>query len=78
MAAVPAALAAFLHAPDDIVQVTRFAIRAGGDTDTIATMAGALAGARNGAAGIPESWLARLEHRDRIEQTAQDLIRSLG
>jgi len=32
------------------------ALRIGGDTDTIAAMAGALAGARHGLEQIPEAW----------------------
>jgi ADP-ribosylglycohydrolase len=38
-----------------------FAVRCGGDTDTIAVMAGAIAGARDGAAGIPARWLDALK-----------------
>ncbi|MBB5730606.1 ADP-ribosylglycohydrolase family protein [Sphingomonas prati] len=43
-------------------------IRAGGDTDTNATIAGALLGARFGLAGIPPDWLGGLEtcNRDRL------------
>ncbi|WP_194288637.1 ADP-ribosylglycohydrolase family protein [Ornithinicoccus halotolerans] len=64
--AVPAALAAFLHHPADPVAAISFAVRMGGDTDTIATMAGALAGARAGAAALPDDMVGRLEAADRI------------
>ena len=37
------------------------AVRCGGDTDTVAAMAGAIAGARFGANSIPERWYAVLE-----------------
>ena len=37
-----------------IDKTVRFAIAAGGDTDTVASVAGALAGALNGAAGVPD------------------------
>lgn len=74
---VPAALAAFLHAPDDVAATVRFAVRMGGDTDTVAAMAAAMTGARVGAAAIPEGWTARLERRDRIERTAAALARAL-
>ena len=37
------------------------AVRLGGDTDTTAAMAGAIAGAVFGAAEIPRAWLAALE-----------------
>lgn len=73
LAAVPAALAAFLHAPDDLPAVLRFAVRIGGDTDTIAAMAAGIAGARTGAAAVPAHWVARLECRDRVEELATAL-----
>ncbi len=49
------ALYCFLLAEDFTEAVLR-ALRIGGDADTIAAMAGALAGARFGLSGIPESW----------------------
>jgi poly(ADP-ribose) glycohydrolase ARH3 len=45
-----------------------FAVRMGGDTDTIATMAGALSGASAGASAIPRDLQRRLEGSDRIRQ----------
>ena len=45
----------FLVAPDFEETIIR-AIRMGGDTDTIAAMAGALAGARHGLEAIPQIW----------------------
>ncbi|MDV6011277.1 ADP-ribosylglycohydrolase family protein [Haloechinothrix sp. LS1_15] len=73
LGSVPLALLAFLTTPDDPVATVRYAIRAGGDTDTIAAMAGALSGARNGVAALPESWIARVEARQRIERVANRL-----
>ena len=73
--AVPAALSAFLHHADDPVRVLWFAVSMGGDTDTIATMAGCLAGALHGQTGFPERSVARLEQRDRILAVA-DLLAS--
>lgn len=61
---VPAALYAFLSG-DDYESVIRRAIRLGGDTDTIAAMAGAIAGARWGFDAIPEKWL-RIEGLERL------------
>ncbi|RKS08390.1 poly(ADP-ribose) glycohydrolase ARH3 [Nocardiopsis sp. Huas11] len=64
--AVPLALAAFLHSPDDLPKIVRFALPLDHGTGHIAAMAGALAGARNGADAIPRSWSRRLadtEHR---------------
>jgi poly(ADP-ribose) glycohydrolase ARH3 len=43
----------------------RFAVRLGGDTDTVAAMTGAICAARYGAGSIPDRWLAALEDDDR-------------
>jgi ADP-ribosylglycohydrolase len=50
---VPAAFAILAAAPDDPWLACRMAASAGGDTDTIAAMAGAVAGACHGAAAFP-------------------------
>jgi poly(ADP-ribose) glycohydrolase ARH3 len=70
---VPAALAVFLEDPADPVGVLRRAVALGGDTDTVAAMAGALVGAHLGAAAFPAALVDRLEARARIERTAQQL-----
>jgi ADP-ribosyl-[dinitrogen reductase] hydrolase len=46
----------------------------GGDADTVAAVAGQLAGAFYGAQAIPERFLATLAWEDRIEQVAEDLF----
>ncbi|MBX2799927.1 MAG: ADP-ribosylglycohydrolase family protein [Myxococcales bacterium] len=56
---VPAALHCALGASDLRTAVTA-AIRLGGDTDTVAAIAGAVAGARFGAASLPAEWVAGL------------------
>jgi poly(ADP-ribose) glycohydrolase ARH3 len=57
---IPAAIyAAAAH--DDFEEAVSFAVRCGGDTDTIGAMAGAIAGAREGADAIPARWLDALE-----------------
>jgi poly(ADP-ribose) glycohydrolase ARH3 len=58
--AVPAAIAAFSLNAGSFVDAIRFAIRLGGDTDTIASMTGALVGARNGQRAIPTTWKDRV------------------
>ena len=70
---VPAAVAAFLGAPDDPEEVLVRATAVGGDTDTIAAMAGALVGARVGAAGLPDRLLDRLESRAELARQALTL-----
>lgn len=48
-------------------------IAAGGDTDTIASMAGQIAGTLLGQQGLPSEWLARLPEREIITSTASSL-----
>jgi poly(ADP-ribose) glycohydrolase ARH3 len=61
-------------------EAVRFAVRLGGDTDTIAAMTGAIVGARNGLTAIPSRWLAALEDGPRgrtyVEQLADRLLNS--
>lgn len=59
--AVPAALAAFLSNVDSFTETVSFAVAIGGDTDTIASMAGALSGAYLGEEAIPPAWRERAE-----------------
>lgn len=79
---VPAAIyAATAHA--NFEKSVGFAVRCGGDTDTIAAMAGAIAGARFGAEAIPVRWTIPLEDGDRgrthVLRLAQRLaVRSLA
>jgi len=49
-------------------------INAGGDTDTNGAIAGAVLGARDGAAAIPERWLERIRRREEIAALADKLI----
>jgi ADP-ribosylglycohydrolase len=61
---VPAAVYAAVANPVFERAVT-FAVHLGGDTDTVAAMVGAIAGARDGASSIPARWLAALEDGER-------------
>jgi poly(ADP-ribose) glycohydrolase ARH3 len=66
--AVPMALYCFLRHPHSYAEVIHQAVFIGGDTDTIASMAGALSGALLGRQAIPEHWL--LAVRDERYSTA--------
>lgn len=74
--AVPAAVCAFLHHPDAYADTVSFAIEMGGDTDTIASMAGAISGARLGLSALPESWLRRAEGVAHLQHLADQLAQS--
>jgi ADP-ribosylglycohydrolase len=54
--------------------VVRAAIGCGRDTDTTASVAGGLAGARDGVDGIPERWLRALRGRDLAEPLVERLV----
>lgn len=58
--AVPAAIGLFAASPENPVEVLVSAVNVGYDTDTIATMAGAIAGALHGAAAFPKHYLPTL------------------
>jgi len=75
LAAVPAALCCFLRHPDSFAEAVRFAISLGGDTDTIASMTGALSGARLGEQAIPPAWRKRVESADLLRDLADHLLR---
>jgi poly(ADP-ribose) glycohydrolase ARH3 len=65
-------------AHDSLEDAITFAVRCGGDTDTIAAMAGAIAGARAGVFTIPDRWLDPLgqgpKGRSYVESLADRLI----
>jgi poly(ADP-ribose) glycohydrolase ARH3 len=75
---VPAALYCFLATPDEPETSVMTAVGLGGDTDTIAAMTGALAGAYRGARAWPGRWIDRLESgprgRDYVMGLAEDLF----
>jgi poly(ADP-ribose) glycohydrolase ARH3 len=72
---VPTAIYCFLRQPQSYRNTVIYAISLGGDTDTIAAMAGAISGAYLGIEAIPSEWRAKLENREYIESLAEDLWR---
>ncbi len=71
---VPAALWCFLSSPQDFEHVVVPAVNQGRDADTVAAMAGTLAGATVGASRIPDRWKDDLEDRQRLESIADALL----
>ena len=63
--ALATALLCFLHC-EDPVRVLRRAALTTGDSDSIACLAGAFAGAHLGVGAWPAEWCARIEYRDRL------------
>jgi poly(ADP-ribose) glycohydrolase ARH3 len=70
---VPAAIYSFLSRHDSFKEVVLFAVSLGGDTDTIAAMAGAISGAYLGVEAVPSKWRLKLENRQYIEELASVL-----
>ena len=73
---VVTALACFASSPDDYLTAIGRAILLGGDTDTIAAMTGAVAGAYLGVGAIPPQLLAILE--DHSEMKGRSYITELA
>ena len=59
----------------DVESAIAFAVNLGGDADTNGAVAGALAGARHGAATIPARWTEPLLGHERIGGLANRLVR---
>jgi len=75
--AVPAALYAFLRHPESFTEAVLYALSLGGDTDTIASMTGALGGAYLGERAIPAVWCERVEGAAHLRDLADDVCRRL-
>jgi len=72
---VPTAIYSFLRQPKSYKDSVIYVISLGGDTDTIASMAGAILGAYLGIDAIPQEWRVKLENRDYIKTLAEKLWR---
>ena len=71
---VPMAVSCFLYSPDDFSEVVINAANlVPGDTDSIACIAGAMAGARNGHEAIPAHFKDNIEDKQMLEQLAEEL-----
>ena len=77
---VPAALALFMLADGDPVRTIEYGANFGRDTDTIASMAGALAGALRGVGGLKPEWVAQVEagadEQKKLASSLVELIRA--
>jgi ADP-ribosylglycohydrolase len=62
LSAVSAAIYSLIRNKESFADAVLFAIELGGDTDTIAAMTGALAGAIHGVKSIPQSIITKLEN----------------
>ncbi|HZN66786.1 MAG TPA: ADP-ribosylglycohydrolase family protein, partial [Tepidisphaeraceae bacterium] len=75
--AAPMALYCFLRHPQSFADVIHQAVFIGGDTDTIASMAGAVSGALLGEAAVPANWLAAIREETYPPGAIRDLADQL-
>lgn len=68
-----AALWAVWHT-DNFKEAVLLAANLGDDADSIAAAAGQLAGALYGLSGIPEGWVEKIAHKERILSLAKQLF----
>lgn len=71
---LPAAVWCFVHAIDDPERTIAVAANATRDSDTVASMAGNLAGALHGAEALPARWRSDVEEHDRLVALATALV----
>ncbi|VVB95888.1 ADP-ribosylglycohydrolase [uncultured archaeon] len=71
---VPSAFYCFSRHFDEPENAILEAVNAGGDTDSIACITGALCGALHGATSFPEGWIRGLENGKMIEEVADMLF----
>lgn len=69
--ALATGLLCFLLFPDDPLAVIRRAVVSSGDSDSIACLVGASAGAYHGLDAWPKGWAERIEYRDRLTRLGE-------
>ena len=62
-----------MRRPSDYPASVCLAANIGGDSDSVAALAGGIQGARLGIDAIPADWVARLENRDYLTKLADRL-----
>ncbi|GEM_PF-1158390 len=71
---VPSAIYAFLASPKNFERTLTTLIQTGGDTDTMASIAGSFLGAYNGLEAIPPPWVEAVERSKEIQEKADQLF----
>ncbi|MCB0112764.1 MAG: ADP-ribosylglycohydrolase family protein [Caldilineaceae bacterium] len=72
------ALFCALRFPNDYVAAVIAGANHDGDTDSTASMVGAILGAQLGASAIPSAWIEQIENRDLLEKLAAELQASFS
>ncbi|MCX7663972.1 MAG: ADP-ribosylglycohydrolase family protein [Gemmataceae bacterium] len=71
--AIAAAVYIFCRHPNDPVRAILEAANSPGDSDSIATLVGAMVGCRCGLASFPEQWVTDLERTDELQELAKQI-----
>lgn len=74
--AIAAAVYLFARHPEDARAAILEAANTPGDSDSLATLAGALVGAHRGVDVLPAEWIAELERSDALDALARSLARA--
>jgi ADP-ribosylglycohydrolase len=72
--ALAIALYCFLKNPKDYEKTVIMAANTNGDSDSNASITGAISGAYNGIRAIPEKWIKEVENSKLLRKTAEDLF----
>jgi ADP-ribosylglycohydrolase len=75
---VPSAFYCFSRHFEEPEKAIIEAVNAGGDTDSIACITGALCGARHGVEAFPEKWVNGLENKELVEHLAAMIFEKWG
>ncbi len=75
--AIAAAAYIFIKHPNDLKAAIVLGVNTPGDSDSIASIAGALVGARVGSSQVPQSWMHVLENRSEIQKTIDGFIQKI-
>lgn len=75
---VPCAFYCFSRHFDSSKKAIIEAVNAGGDTDSIACITGALCGAHHGVSAFPMKWIKGLENKEKIEHLAEMIFKKSG
>lgn len=68
---VASALYCFLRTPGNFMATVASAVKGGGDTDTIAAIAGAISGAYKGVANMPQHLVEQVEDSGRLQKLGE-------
>ncbi len=74
--AVASALYCFCRSPDQYRETVITGANTVGDSDSIACIAGAVSGAYNGLAGIPDEWRQRVEQSEYLHDVGEGLLQA--